>query len=158
MQFQLSSVQSLSHVQLCDPIDCSTPGFPVHHQLPELTQTHVHRVSDAIQPSHPLVIPFSSCLQSFPASESFPRSQFFSSSSQSIGVSASASVFPMNIQNSFPLGANSYTFIGIKMFPSLFELFLSKISQKAYRPLYSKRFEARANMLFNIISLTLGQS
>ena len=43
-----------SHVQLCDPMDCSTPGFPVHHQLPEFTQTHVHRVSDAIQPSHPL--------------------------------------------------------------------------------------------------------
>ena len=39
---------------LCNPIDCSMPGFPVHHQLPELTQTHVHRVSDAIQPSHPL--------------------------------------------------------------------------------------------------------
>ena len=39
---------------LCDPMDCSTPGFPVHHQLPELTQTHVHGVSDAIQPSHPL--------------------------------------------------------------------------------------------------------
>ena len=113
---------------------------------------------ELVMPSNHLIpcCPFSSCLQSFPASESFPRSQFFSSSSQSIGVSASASVFPMNIQNSFPLGANSYTFIGIKMFPSLFELFLSKISQKAYRPLYSKRFEARANMLFNIISLTLG--
>ena len=39
---------------LCDPMDCSTPGFPVNHQLPELTQTHVHQVSDAIQPSHPL--------------------------------------------------------------------------------------------------------
>ena len=46
-----------SHVQLCDPMDCSTPGFPVHHQLPEFTQTHVHRVSDAIQPSHPLSSP-----------------------------------------------------------------------------------------------------
>ena len=40
---------------LCDPIDCSTPGFPVHHQLPELTQTHVHCVGDTIQPSHPLL-------------------------------------------------------------------------------------------------------
>ena len=50
-----SSVQSLSHVvQLCDLMDCSTPGLPVHHQLPEFTQTHVHWVSDAIQPSHPL--------------------------------------------------------------------------------------------------------
>ena len=42
---------------LCDPMDCSTPGFPVHHQLPELTQTHVHCVGDAIQPSHPLSSP-----------------------------------------------------------------------------------------------------
>ena len=42
---------------LCDPMDCSTPGFPVHHQLSEFTQTHVHRVSDAIQPSHPLLSP-----------------------------------------------------------------------------------------------------
>ena len=42
---------------LCDPMDCSTPGLPVHHQLPELTQTHIHWVSDAIQPSHPLSSP-----------------------------------------------------------------------------------------------------
>ena len=42
---------------LCDPMDCSTPGLPVHHWLPELTQTHVHRVGDAIQPSHPLLSP-----------------------------------------------------------------------------------------------------
>ena len=53
LQFQLSSV-TLSCPTLCDPKDCSTPGFPVHHQLLEFTQTHVHRVSDAIQPSHPL--------------------------------------------------------------------------------------------------------
>ena len=49
-----SSVQSLSHVRVYDPMDCSTPGFPVHNQLLELTQTHVHLVSDAIQPFHPL--------------------------------------------------------------------------------------------------------
>ena len=46
-----------SHASLCDPINCSTPGLPVHHQLPEFTQTHVHRVGDAIQPSHPLSSP-----------------------------------------------------------------------------------------------------
>ena len=50
---QLSSVQSLSCVRLCDPMNRSTPGLPVHHQLPEFTQSRVHRVSDAIQPSHP---------------------------------------------------------------------------------------------------------
>ena len=48
----LSSVQSLSRVRLCDPMDCSMPGFPVHHQLPELNQTHVHWAGDAIQSSH----------------------------------------------------------------------------------------------------------
>ena len=51
----LSSVQSLSCVQLCDPTDCSTPGLPVYHQLPEFTQTHVHHVGDAIQQFHPLL-------------------------------------------------------------------------------------------------------
>ena len=52
-----SSVQLLSHVRLCDPMNCSTPGLPVHHQLPEFTQTHAHWVGDAIQPSHPLSSP-----------------------------------------------------------------------------------------------------
>ena len=53
---QFSSVAQLCST-LCDPMDCSMPGFPVHHQLPELAQTHVHRVSDATQPSHPLSSP-----------------------------------------------------------------------------------------------------
>ena len=99
---QFSSVAQ-SGPTLCDPMHCSTPGFPVHHQLPEVTQTHVYRVNDAIQPSHP-VIPFSSHLQSFPVIGSFQMSQFFASGSQSIEVSASASVLPMNIQDWFPLG------------------------------------------------------
>ena len=62
---------------LCDPMDCSIPGFPVLHHLPELAQIHVHWVGDAIQ--HPTLVPFS-CLQSFPASESFPTSWLFASS------------------------------------------------------------------------------
>ena len=53
---QFSSVAQLCPT-LCDPMDCNTPGFPVRHQLPELTQTHVHRVGDAIQPSDPLSSP-----------------------------------------------------------------------------------------------------
>ena len=81
------------------PMDYSVPDLPVHHQLPELTQTHVHWVGDAIH-----VVPFSSRLQSFPASGSFPMSQFFASGGQSIGVSVSASVLPMNTQDWFPLG------------------------------------------------------
>ena len=54
---QFSSIQLLSRVALCDPVNCSTPGLPVHHQLLEPTQTHVHWVGDAIQPSHPLLSP-----------------------------------------------------------------------------------------------------
>ena len=54
---QFSSVQSLSCVRLCDPMNHSMPGLPVHHQLPEFTQTQVHRLGDAIQPSHPLSSP-----------------------------------------------------------------------------------------------------
>ena len=55
----MKSVRSVAQLCLtpCNPMDCSTPGFPVRHQLPELTQTHVHQVSDAIQPSHPLLSP-----------------------------------------------------------------------------------------------------
>ena len=86
---------------LRSPMDCSMPDIPVHHQPPESIQTHVHWVSDAIQPSHHLAYP-SPCLHSFPASESFPRCQFFTSGGQSIEVSASASVLPMNIQDWFP--------------------------------------------------------
>ena len=82
----------------------NTPGLPVHHQLPEFTQTHVHWVSDTIQPSYPFGIPFSSCLQSFPASGSFQMSQLFTSGGQNIGVSASTSVLPVNTQDWSPLG------------------------------------------------------
>ena len=93
------AVQSLSHVRLCNPMDCSTPGLLVHHQLLELPQTHVHRVGDVIQTISSSVIPFSSCPQSFPASGSFPMSQFFTSGGQSIGASVSASALPLNIQD-----------------------------------------------------------
>ena len=64
-----------SCLTLWDPMNHSIPGLPIHHQLQESTQTHFHRVSDAIQPSHPLSSPLSSCPQSLPASESFPMSQ-----------------------------------------------------------------------------------
>ena len=193
---KFSSVSSVPQLcpTLCDPMNHSTPGLPVHHQLPEFTQTHVHWVCDAIQPSQPRlslsppafslvpdlrgnafsnfsplkimfavglsytafimlrsvqfsrsvvsnslqshesqhtrppcpsptprvhsdsrplslwchpaisssVVPFSSHLQSFPASESFPVSQFFASGGHSIGISASASILPMNSQGWIP--------------------------------------------------------
>ena len=92
---------------LCNPMDYSTPGLPVHHQLLEFTQTHVHWIGD---PSNHLisVVPFSSHLQSFPASGSFQMSQFFTTGGQSTEVSASASVLPMNIQDWFPLGGTGW--------------------------------------------------
>ena len=100
---QFSSVAQ-SCPTLSNPMDCSMSGFPVHHQPPELAQTHVHPVEDAIQPSHSLLSLFSSCLQSSPASGSFSMSQFLTLDDQSIGVSASASVLSTNIQDWFPLG------------------------------------------------------
>ena len=99
---------------LCDPMDCSMLGFPVLHYLPRFAQTHVHLVDDAIQPSHPLLVPFSSRLQPFPASGSFPVSRLFASDSQRIGASASASVLPMNIQDWFPLGWTGMISLQIK--------------------------------------------
>ena len=86
------------------PMDCSMPGLPVHHQLPELAQTHVHRVGDAIQPSHPLSSPSPPAFKLSQYPSSFPMSQFFISGGQSIGASDSALVLPMNIQDWFPLG------------------------------------------------------
>ena len=90
-----------SYLTLCDPVDCSTPGFSVLHYLPEFAQTHVHWISDAISFS---VVLFSSHLQSFPASGSLLTSWFCTLGSQSIGASASASVLPMSIQDWSPLG------------------------------------------------------
>ena len=105
--WDLISSITQSCLTLCDPMDCSMPGFPVHHQLLELDQTH---------PSswwcHPTisstVVPFSSRLQSFPESGSFQMSRFFTSGGQIIGVSASASLLPMNIQDPFPLGLTGW--------------------------------------------------
>ena len=80
----------------------STPGLPVHHQLPEPTQTHVHCISDAIKSSHLLSSP---SLPTFNLSwKQGSMSHFFASDGQSIRVSASESVFPMNIQDWFSLG------------------------------------------------------
>ena len=93
---------------LCDPMDCSMSGFPVFHYLPELAQMHVHWAGDAIQPSHPLLPPFSSCFL-FPSLRGFSISRLFASGSQSIGASAPASVLPMNTQGWYPLGWTTLT-------------------------------------------------
>ena len=95
--FQFSSVTQ-SCLTLCDPMNHSTPGLPVHHQLPESTQTHVHCVGDAIQ--HLLLCcPLLLLPSSFPASGSVQMSQLSASGGQSIGVSASTSVLPLNTQD-----------------------------------------------------------
>ena len=95
-------VHSLSHVQVFEIPRLYHPGLPVHHHLPELSQVHLHWISDAIQPSHPLLPSSPLPLQSFPASRSFTMSRLFTSGGQSFG--ASTSVLPMNIQDWFPLG------------------------------------------------------
>ena len=99
---QFSSVAQ-SCPTLCDPTDCSTPCLPVHHQFPEFTQTHVHWIGDAIQPSHPLSSPSPPV---FSLSQDQGLFKWVSSSHQvaKIGVSASTSVLPMNTQDWFPLG------------------------------------------------------
>ena len=93
-----------SCLTLCNPMDCSTPGFPVRCWLQELAQTHVHWVGDAIQPSHPLLSPSS---PAFNLTQHQCLFQWVSSSHQvakSIRVSASASVLLMNTQDWSPLG------------------------------------------------------
>ena len=79
-------------------MNCSTPGLQVHHQLLESTQTHFHRVSDAIQPSHPLLSPSPPALN-LSQHQGLQMSQLFASGGQSIGVAASTSVLPMNTQS-----------------------------------------------------------
>ena len=103
MTVQLSSVTQ-SCPTLCHPMNHSTPGLPIHHQLPEFTQTHVHWVNDAIQPSHPLLSP---SLPSFNLSQHQGLFKWVSSSHQVakiLGVSASTSVLSMNTQDWFPFG------------------------------------------------------
>ena len=91
----------------CNPMDCSTPSFPCLSQSPRVCSNSC----PLSQWCHPTisssVVPFSSCLQSFPASASFLMSRLFASGGQSFGASASASVLPMNIQGWFPLGLTS---------------------------------------------------
>ena len=125
---RFSSVQSLSCVQLCDPMNCSTPDLAVHHKLPEFTQTHVHRVADAIQPSHPLSSP------SPPAPHPSQHQGLFQwvNSLHEVakvldGVSASASALPMNTQDWSPLGWTSWISL---QFKGLSRAFSNTIVQK----------------------------
>ena len=113
VRFQFSSVvQSCS--TLCDPMNHSMPGFPVYHQLLELTQISCPLSRWCHPTISSSVVPFSSCLQSFPVSGSFQMSQLFASGDQSIGVSASTSVLPVNTQDWSPLGWTGCTSLQFK--------------------------------------------
>ena len=108
-------------------MDCSMPGLPGHHQLPDLL-----KLSPMSQWCHPItlssVVPFSLCLEFSPASGSFQMSQFFTSGGQSTGVSALASVLPMNIQDRFPLGWTGWFSLQSKGLSSLLQHHSSKAS------------------------------
>ena len=91
-----------SCLTLCDPMGCSTPGFSDLHHLPEFAQTHVHWVSDAIQPSHPLSSHSPPAFNLSQHQGLYLKSQFFASGGPSIGASASLSVLSTNIQDWFP--------------------------------------------------------
>ena len=124
-QVQFSSVAQ-SCLTLYDPWTAARQASLSITSSQSLLKVIVHRISDAIQLSNP-VVPFSSHLQSFPASGSFPVSQFFMSGGQSIGASASASVLPMNIQDWFPLEWTSWISLQSK---GLSRVFSNTIVQK----------------------------
>ena len=118
--YQFSSIQLLSHVQLFAP-------HGLQHARPPCPSPNPRACSNSCPLSwwcHPTIsssiVPFSSCLQSFPASASFQMSQFFASSGQSIGPSALASVLPMNIQDWFPLGLTGWISLQSKRLSKVF--------------------------------------
>ena len=123
--FQFNSVTQ-SCPTICNPMDCSTPGFPISWIVdsPPLSPgvcSNPCPVSLWCQPTiSSSIIPFSSCFQTFPASGSFPRSQLFASGGQSIGASASVTVLPVNIQGWFPLGLIGLTSLLSKGFSRVF--------------------------------------
>ena len=124
----LYSVQLVSQScpTLCDPMNCRTPSLPVHNQLPEFTQTHIHWVEE---PSNHLIfcLPLLLPPSIFPSIRVFHMSQLFTSGGQSIWVSASASVLSMNIQGWFPWGTTNWISL---QFKELSRVFSNTIIQK----------------------------
>ena len=127
------------------------PGFPVLHYILEFAQTHVHWVSDAIQPFHPLSLPFSSCPQFFPGSGSFPMHHLFASGGQSAGVSASASVLPMNTQGWFPLGWTGLIFAVQGTLKSLLQHHSSKASVLWHSAFFMIQLSSSLNTYFWLV-------
>ena len=107
---------------LCNPMDCSTSlsGFPVLHHFPEFAQTHARRSQWCYPTISSSIVPFSSYLQSFPASGSFPVSRLFASDDRNIATSASASILPMNIQGWFLLRLTGWISVLFKRLSGVF--------------------------------------
>ena len=123
---QFSSVAQLC-LTPCNPMDCSTPGFPVHHQRLKLAQTQVHRVSDTIQSSHPLSSPSPPTFNLSQHQDLFKWVSSSHQSGQSIGVSASASVLPVNTQDWSPLRWTGWISLQSK---GLLRVFSNSIAQR----------------------------
>ena len=126
MRIRPFSSVTQSFPTLCNPMDCSTPGLPVHHQLPEFTQTHVKSVmpSKHLILCHPLLLPPSI----FPSIRVLSNESVLRSGGQSIGVSALASVLPMNIQDWFPLAWTGWISLQSKGLKSFLQHHSSKTS------------------------------
>ena len=134
VQFRFSFVSDSLH-----SMDGSPPGFPVHHQLPKLVHSHVHQVSDAIQPSHPLLSP-SPPLQSSPESGSFSTSRFFAPGPKCWSFSFST-VLPMNIQDWFPSGLTGLISLQSKgTLKSLHQHYRSEVSILWHSALFMVQF------------------
>ena len=123
MESQLNSFSQFrsvtqSYPTLCNPMNCSIPGLPVHHQLPEFTQTHVHWVSDTIQPSHSLPSPSPPALNL--SQHQGLLKGVISSGGQSFGVFASAPFLLMNIQDWFPWGWTAWILLQSKGISKVF--------------------------------------
>ena len=141
--FALGLYQSVSSViqscpTLCDPMNCSTPGLPVYHQLPEFTQTHV---IELMMPSSHLILCHLPLLLPNPSQhQSFPMSQLFSWGDQSIGVSASASVVPVNTQDWSPVGWTGWISLESK---GLSRVFSNTTVQK--HPFFGAQLSSQSN-------------
>ena len=149
---QFNSVPQLCPT-LCDPMDCNTPGLPVHHQLPRIYPNSC----PLSQWCHPTisssVVPFSSCLQSFPASGSFQMSQLFASGGQSIEVSASTLVLPMNTQDWSPFGWTGWISLQSKGLSRVFSNTTVQKHQDAVIPLQEAQAQSLVGKVLHAASV-----
>ena len=141
---QFSSISEQCPI-FCDSMDAACQDSLVPHQFPEFTQTRVHWVGNAIQPSHPLPCPYPTAFYLSQHLGSFQMSYFFTSGGQSIGVSASASVLPMNIHDRIPLGWTGWMSLQSKGFS---KVFFSTIVQK--QQFFSTQFSLQPNSHIHI--------